>query len=275
MHEANTEFSETETVFAMLSDVPEPQRSILGASAVRIGGGVVTAMANDPTDYWSKALGFGFESPVDDALVGRIVDRYRAVGVRSATIQIAPRKLPDDWHEIAARHGLRAGGSWVRLEGPVDVVESPTRGLRVGPVPQAELAEWARVTIVGFGMPPENLAPMMAGAMRADNAHAFAAWDGDELVAGACLLVFGRVAHLAGAATLPSHRGRGAQSALIAVRARAAKEAGAERLFAETGNPEVPGANSSLTNMERAGMAVLYERVNWKWTSTSMPSTRG
>ena len=268
MPETNTEFSETETIFRMLSSVPEPQRTILGASAVRIGGGVVAAMADDPTDYWSKALGFGFGSPVDDALVGQIVDRYRSVGVRSATIQIAPQKLPADWHAIAARYGLRAGGSWVRLEGPVDVAETPTRGLRVGPVPRAELAEWARVVFVGFGMPPEDLAPMMLAAVAADDALAFAAWDGDELVAGACLMVFGEVAHLAGAATLPGHRGRGAQSALIAARAAAAKEAGAERLFAETGKPESPGDNSSLTNMERAGMRVLYERVNWKWTDT-------
>lgn len=68
-----------------------------------------------------------------------------------------------------------------------------------------------------------------------------------------------------GGATLPRARGRGAQSALIAARALAARAAGCDWLVAET-FAERPGEhNSSLRNMLRAGMTTRYERRNWVW----------
>jgi GNAT superfamily N-acetyltransferase len=68
-----------------------------------------------------------------------------------------------------------------------------------------------------------------------------------------------------GGATLPEYRGRGAQSALLTARARAAKAAGCRWLVADTG-AEGPGdRNTSLRNMLRVGFEPLYERVTWLW----------
>lgn len=261
------ERSEADALHLWVSGVPEPEREILGTSATRIGGGVVCSMANDPTGYWSKALGFGFERPVDSDLIGEVVDFYRAAGTAAATLQIAPAKLPDDWDEICQRFGITRENSWVKLSGGVDIAERPLSGLRVGAVPAEEISEWAHVVFRGFGMPEEHLAAMAIASTESPRVHPFAVWDGGRLVAGACLVMRGTSGHLFGAATLADYRNRGAQTALIASRAQAAKAAGATRLFAETWVPAPGQVNASLSNMLRAGLTPLYERANWRWTA--------
>ena len=277
MHTTNTQLSElverseAEALFLWLSGLPEPQRTTLGTSAVRLAGGVVCSMANDPVSYWSKALGFGFESPVDGDLVRSVVGVFRERGVAGATIQIAPQNLPSDWAAICAEHGLTRGHSWVKLAAEVDsiVVEPRESRLRVGPVAADQVAQWADVVFSGFGMPPADLGRMAESSTRSPNSLPFAAWLGDEMVAGASLFLHGETAHLFGASTLPGFRGLGAQSALIAARARAAREAGARWLVGETGKPSADGESSSLSNMLRAGLTPLYERDNWEWSDTA------
>jgi GNAT superfamily N-acetyltransferase len=275
----NTEASEAEALFLMLDGVAEPHRSVLGTSAVRFDGGVVLAMSNDPVNYWNKALGFGFDSAISGHLVQRIVDRFVKCRVTSATIQIAPHVIPTDWDTISARHGLTAESAWVKLVGVVTAepaaepktalerTADPMGELRIGPVDPGDIPEWAHVIFTGFGMPSEHLPSLLVAAASSPSTHAFAAWDGDRMVAGASLVVRGEVGHLAGAATLASHRGRGAQSALIAARVGAARDAGVCTLYAETGKPDRAGENSSLNNLIRAGLWPLYDRVNWRWNA--------
>lgn len=77
------------------------------------------------------------------------------------------------------------------------------------------------------------------------------------------------IGQMFGGATLPFARGRGAQSALLAARAREAHALGCRWLVAETG-AETPGThNSSLHNMMRMGFTALYQRQNWTWRSAA------
>jgi ribosomal protein S18 acetylase RimI-like enzyme len=77
--------------------------------------------------------------------------------------------------------------------------------------------------------------------------------------------VHGDTAQFVGGATVPEQRHRGAQTALIAARARAAHAAGCRWLVVETGAEAPGGHNPSLHNLRRAGFEVLYERTNWIW----------
>jgi GNAT superfamily N-acetyltransferase len=192
--------------------------------------------------------------------------------MRAAVIQLAPWVLPEDWPDICARWNL-SPGPWLHkliCATPVAVARARiTRlgdGLRAGYLEPAHAAAWASVVIRGFGMPEGSMSAMAAACVGRPGWHAYAVWDDDEdIVAGAVMHIRGEIAQLYGGATLPFTRGRGAQSALLAARARTARAAGCQWLVAETA-VETPGThNSSLHNMLRMGFTVLYQRQNWLW----------
>ena len=67
-------------------------------------------------------------------------------------------------------------------------------------------------------------------------------------------------------ATVPSHRGKGAQGALLARRIADANESGARATVTETGRPE-PGEEAkhpSYRNILRAGFEEAYVRINYR-----------
>jgi GNAT superfamily N-acetyltransferase len=224
------------------------------------------SVRNDQTNYWSKALGFGFGEPVTDDLIGRVVDFYPAEETPRAVIQIAPSVLPREWQDIRASHNLRPGSLIVKLACPVDAfVPGGRTDMRVEPVGPGDVREWASTTLQGFGMPEEGLAEMMVASAEHPGFRPFAVWHDDRIVACANLFVHGEVASLNSGATLPDFRNRGAQSALLAARAKEAANAGCHWLVAETGQPAEGERNPSLNNMLRAGLRPLYVRQNWIW----------
>jgi ribosomal protein S18 acetylase RimI-like enzyme len=268
---AAAETIEAETMFDVESRAPDDARTELGITVERLGGGVVLAAANDPSAYWSKALGFGFDEAITSGLLGRIRQAYRATGVTSATLQLAPAVVPADWADIRAEFGLRPDSAWVKLGAEVGTVVGATRdavpggGLVVEPVTAADRTDWSAAVVGGFGLPAAGTVDLLAAVVGREGWYPFAVRDEHgATVAGATLRVEGEVGHLFAAATLEGARGRGAQTSLIAARAVAAERAGCRWLVAETA-AESPGThNSSLHNLRRAGFQVLYERDNWR-----------
>lgn len=255
---------------------PEAQAA-LGTRLLRIGGGLALAMPNDTTGFWSKAVGLGFTDPVTAELAERIAEFYQEQGMSSALVQLAPEALPADWSDICAKANISDSGShWNKLVGDLATMTEVTAsrggasgylgaGLRVGRVSTQRAREWGSVMWEVFGFPFGDQLAMPIGVVGKPHWQAFAVFEGEEIVAVGALHTHGRVGHLFGGATLPRARGGGAQSALIAARARAAREAGCEWLVAETPG-EGPGErNSSLHNLLRAGMSVRYRRQNWIW----------
>lgn len=261
------EAAEAEFMYQYESTASPATTRALGISTTRIGGGVCLSMRHDVTGYWSKALGFGVTEAVTDELVEELVAFYLAEKAPGAVIQIAPARLPEDWPEICRRHGLTATSPWIKLGGSVDHVQmSHTTDLSIRPVDPDDYPLWASTALRGFGMPTEGLSDMLAEALVHPGFRPFAAWDGDEMVAAANLFVHGPVGALNATATLRTHRNRGAQSALIAARAKEAANAGCRWLCAETGKPDDGEVNPSLANLVRSGLRPLYERQNWAWS---------
>lgn len=260
------EAAEAEFMYTYESKASPLTRATLGIGTLRIGGGVALSMRHDVTGYWSKALGFGLTEPISSDLIDQVIRFYVAEGSSGAVIQIAPNARPADWAEILARHDLRPESHWIKLACKVDdVVADRGTGLRIGPVGANDRRRWASTTLRAFGMPEYGLVDMMAESLAHPNFRPFAAWDGDEMVATANLFIHGKLGSLSSTATVPSHRNRGAQSALITARAREAANAGCVWLCAETGAPE-DGGTTSFGNLQRSGMRILYERQNWVWS---------
>ena len=174
-------------------------------------------------------------------------------------IQIAPIALSAATEALFAVHGLRRAGHWekvYRAASPDVHVQTDLTVRRI----HAEMADaYASVFLTAFGMNPALRDGVMALVDRRGWQH-YLAYDGDLPVACGALFAQGNVAWLGQGGTLPSHRRRGAQGEIMAMRVRDAHAAGCAWVITETGadSPEHP--NPSFHNMLRTGFQQAYQR---------------
>jgi hypothetical protein len=270
------EQTEAESLADFEDSATAAAKTALGLRELRIGGGVVLAMPGDPTGFWSKAVGLGFTEPITLQLLEQVIGFYREQGMTSAALQIAPDALPPDWDGICGQLNISPGQELVKLAGDLGRISATIAaaggaaaylgpGLRLTAVGTGQAREWGTLMWRVFEFPHEHQVEMPVGTVGRPGWQAFAVSSGDTMVAAANLRVSGGVGHLFGGTTLPEARGLGAQSALIAARAVAARAAGCDWLIGETA-AEGPGTrNSSLHNMARAGLTVRYAKRNWMW----------
>ena len=82
---------EAETFADYEAAAPAEAQAALGTRLLRVGGGVALAMPNDPTGFWSKLIGLGFEEPITAELLEPVFELYREQGMSSVTLQFAPQ----------------------------------------------------------------------------------------------------------------------------------------------------------------------------------------
>jgi GNAT superfamily N-acetyltransferase len=146
---------------------------------------------------------------------------------------------------------------------PRDVPAAEEDGLRVRRVGPDEAEPWARVAAEGWSSESPDLVPFMwemgQVSARAEGTFCFLAeLEGTPVAAGGLSLGEG-VALLAGASTIPTMRGRGAQRALLQARLRFAAEQGCDLVMIGAS----PGS-ASQRNAERQGFRIAYTRIKWR-----------
>jgi hypothetical protein len=137
-------------------------------------------------------------------------------------------------------------------------------GLRVRAIATddaADRATWIETSIAGWAADPA-FAPIMRGMAETASAnaamqHYLVEQDGVAVATGS-LGVHEGVALLAGASTVPTARGRGAQAVLLGARLAEARRLGCDlaMMVAEAGS-------TSQRNAERRGFRVAYTRMKW------------
>lgn len=192
-----------------------------------------------------------------------LVDFLRQ-GADRAIIQIAaPDMTPERKADLIEAGCGPAARNWVMLaRGPAEPPLPPTP-LSLRNLGKAEAGQAGAVFVRGYGM-PAAFAGWIAGLIGRPGWRGFGAFDGAMLVSVAFLFQKGERAIMTGAATLPEARGRGAQTALLALRLAEASRGGAEVIQSHTGLPVDDGKNPSLDNMRRAGFADTHTRLNWQ-----------
>jgi len=262
-----TELGEAAYMEAAFAGTTPEVKAALGMSTTRIGGGVVTVMADDPTGgFWSRAVGFGITEPVTDAIVDDVLTFAREADAKSLVWQIAPH-ADGPWESILTARGCEPRTAWVKFAARTqDLHAGATTDLRIAPIGESDARRYADLMIDVFEMPNETaLTDWVQTQLRIPGFQMYGAWDGDALVATACLFTANGIGTLSGAATLPGYRGRGAQGALKKRRIADAAAAGCEWITAETGTETPEEPNPSLHNMRRIGLVELYDRRNWRW----------
>ncbi|WP_250032607.1 hypothetical protein [Paractinoplanes maris] len=252
--------------FASLWDAaPTADARRLGMVSARAGARVTLAMRTDPTGgYWNRALGLGLDRPVDDDVLDETIGFFRDAGVTSAVLSIPDALLPQGWDHLRDRYGIGTGAAMVKLVRAVEPLPVAVTDLRIERVDEATSAEVADVYPRGFGM-SEDLRGLMTASFAWPGTIAYGAWAGTEAVGASVLVADGEVASLSGAVTLPAHRRRGGQSAMLAARAAAAAAQGVRWLFVDVEEPESPGSNQSYNTMLRFGFRPLRIGRDWVW----------
>jgi GNAT superfamily N-acetyltransferase len=244
----------------------EAWRSLYGAIEERgigrrleIAGGVCGCFDALPDVLMtSRAVGIGVESPVSAGDLEEIDAFFREAGTR---YQVAVSPAAEDLAELLAERGLEPAYPWAIFRRDAGPYKAPTE-LRVEGVGADRADQCGRVIVRAYEM-PEAAADALAAVIGRPGWHAFMTYDGDEPVGGATVFVHERAAWLGGAGTLPAHRRKGSQGALLAARIRKAAEQGAEVLATETGALENGRPANSYRNLVRVGFEEIYVRPNY------------
>lgn len=234
---------------------------------VREVAGGVAAYTVESSPF-NKLAGLGFGGPVDVAEL-EVVER--AFADRGAALQVELSSLADP--SIGA---LLTGRGYV-LQGfesvlgkslPAEVSRPLPAGIEIAPIEAAEFDTWLDVVVTGFATPDTQGVPshesfprdvlerVISDMVTAGGFTLFLARRGAVPAGGGSMRVAEGVAHMCGASTLPEHRRRGIQTALLRDRLRAAGSAGCDLAVVTT----QPGSKSQ-ENMHRHGFVLLYERA--------------
>jgi len=222
-----------------------------GLPLLRIVGAVCTAAPVAPTLPLLNRVS-GIAAATDDELTeidaffrGHAIPHYV---VATASPELAARLIARGFEQ-------RLGWMKFRRDPTTPLVSSTS--LRIGDATGDDVA-----AIVGavFGAP--ELAAMLAALPGRDGWHWLAAYDGEEPIACGALFAHDRAGWLGAAGTLPEHRGKGAQSAILAARIARARKLGVDVLATETGERSEDGPNTSYDNILRAGFTEAYLRPN-------------
>jgi len=239
----------------------EPRdRAAGGAVVERIGGATVLAIPGARAELFNRVVGLGVGSRARPADIDAALE---AVSARSErwSVSVAPHAQPSSLLESLIARGLRQGYAWMKFRRGAEPPPPVACDLAVRRVGADEAGTFASVVTEAYELPATAARQCEALPGRA-RWHCFVAFEGDVPVAGATLFVADALAWFGLAATLPAYRGRGAQSALLAARIRAAAAAGATTLVVETGERVAGKPDASYRNLLRFGFREAYLRPN-------------
>jgi GNAT superfamily N-acetyltransferase len=244
----------------------EKRRPGSGVFAMPLAGGMATFTASGSP--LNKVAGLGFAGPLDE---GDLEAVEKAFAERASPVQAEVSSLADPSvvRALTTRGYVLQGFENVLGRSlPVDLPTAPTHGVEIAVSPPEELGPWLDVVVSGFASPDAQGVPshesypkdlleaVMADMVAADGLSRYLARRDGVPAGGASLRQSEGIALLCGAATLPAHRRRGVQSALLSARLRIAADAGCDVAVVTT----QPGSKSQ-ENVQRQGFDLLYARA--------------
>jgi ribosomal protein S18 acetylase RimI-like enzyme len=234
-----------------------------GIETLRVAGAVAGMAPGTDVLMYNRVVGLGIVEPATHADVDALISAYTGAGVQRWMVQWSPAALPRETVDLMRACGFYHHNNWAKLyrstRAPLPEIRTELRIERTG---GEQRDAFASILAQAFGHERE-LAEWNAALIDRPGWRAYMAFAGDEPVATGALFVHGRTAWLGFGATLPSYRGRGAQSALAALRITAARELGCDAIVLETAEDLPAKPSQSYRNMRRLGFEVAYLRPNY------------
>jgi GNAT superfamily N-acetyltransferase len=227
-----------------------------------IGGALCTAVVAAPgSALLNRVLGLGLEQPVGEHALDEIDAFFADHGV-SYGITITPDVEPPQLTSWLETRGFSRGYAWTKFRRGIEPSAAPETGLTVERILGDRGDVFAYVFQRSYGT-PELLRPRLEQIPGETGWYCFVAFADGIPAATAAVVVAEDVGWLGMAGTLPEFRRRGAQTALLAARIDAAREAGCSVVVTETGEPVEGRPSNSYRNIVRAGFEPVYVRQNY------------
>jgi len=209
----------------------------------------------------NHTVGLGEDTAATDDVLDSIAAFYADLGIRYY-LCVTPSAQPGDIRKRLTARGFTRGYDWMKFTRSVDQAPDASTALEVRLVDASGADDFGRVVAGAYGM-PMDIAPTIAAVPTIQAWSCYVAYDNGEPAAAGALFVSGHLGWLGFAGTLPSHRRKGAQGAILAARVERAAELGVETLVTETGVTTDGRANNSYRNIVRGGFAEAYVRENY------------
>jgi GNAT superfamily N-acetyltransferase len=230
----------------------------VGARTAEVDGALCLRLdAASEVTMFNRVLGLGLERPASEGQLDAALAFLEGV---HAYVAVAPDAEPPELSRWLERRAHVPDHGWTKFSRPTADPPRARTELRVERVDEGE--PFAEAAVRGFGSPVVSH-EWLAALASSDGWHCFVAFDGPEPAGAGALFVAGEIGWVGIGATVPEHRGRGAQSALLAARIAAAAEAGCSVVVTETGEPVDGRPNGSYRNILRAGFEPQYVRANY------------
>jgi GNAT superfamily N-acetyltransferase len=244
----------------------EAFRSLIGGweegRVAEIGGALCTSVPAAPgSALLNRALGLGLWQAASEKTLDEIERFFADAGVQYG-ITVTPDAEPRELKAWLEARGFSRGYAWSKFQRGVQAAAPPETDLAVERILADRGHVFASVFQRAYGT-PELLRPRLEEIVAAPGWHCFVAYADGTAAATGAVFVTGDVAWLGMAGTLPEFRQRGAQTALLAARIDAAREAGCTVVVTETGEPVEGRPSNSYRNIVRTGFEPVYVRQNF------------
>jgi ribosomal protein S18 acetylase RimI-like enzyme len=240
-----------------------------------IGGTI--AVYGSPNAPYNKLVGLGVAGDLDESALEQLEEEFRR---RDAPLQVELSTLADPAvGTLLTRRGyllvnfenvlgLALNATYIE-EAARRQADDQARGIKVARVHPDEEAKWVDAMITGFAHADmfdgpashetysrETLERAYSDQSQIDGSVRYVAYLNGTVAGGGSARLEAGLAQLTGAATLPEHRRKGVQSAVLRTRLLDAAREGCD-LATVTVQP----GSKSMQNAQRAGFSLLYPRA--------------
>jgi GNAT superfamily N-acetyltransferase len=251
--EAWTDFSNSAPVSTMEN---------CGIKVFPVGGVYATMTSKIDVIAFNRVVGLGINKPIDDRIIDIILNKIETYKVERFFIQVHPEVYSDDIRKLLVSKNFYHYNNWVRLIRDNSPAKKTKTNLNIKTIEVNESKASAQIVVNAFEW-PEELVDWIAAPVGRKKWHHYMAFENNVPVATAAFYLGGEYAWFDFAATHPQHRGKGAQSALLAERIEDCRALGVKEMIVETAEQTTEKESPSYRNVLKSGFKEAYKRPNF------------